>query len=724
MSNGPFQEHAHDKSSYLRPNQPWQCGDKTGACVQGPDDKGRCWRPDQPCRPVRSVRAKKRLITIWIVLVSLAVLTITLSRDAIISTLSPGPLSINHAQVADCKACHTAATEGMSNWIHKAVTLGSNNDDLRCLDCHELGAYAFAAHSTSEVNLSRNIIKKTGNDGSNWKTSLASIVHDFSDPETASMSCASCHREHQGRLHSLKSFDTDKCHTCHQNKFDVIEQSHPEYTRYPYDTPTHIRFDHVSHLEGHFYEDEYFDIAPSGCKQCHDTDQTGEWMLARNFETTCSNCHIDQILGQRRASAKGLAVLSVPEVDVDSIEEAGFFVGEWPRSADGELVPIMRLLLSTQYENPILKQKGVELYDLTKASEEQLGQVTNLVWAIKELFFDIQSGGTALLSERISTAFAGALDQPTLTRLIASLPRDTLVKNQEDWFPNLEREVQEYRSGHYFGEEAETIVSDEAQTNETDINSTEQNEADSTTPESNELLADDDLLLEDDDELFADDEDDGFDEFAEEEDTAAEETASASQEDINAIAAEDWAESGGWYRDGSNIRYRPTDHADPFLKAWLEVSYDHPGQLTTDIYTSLTKENSVGNCMKCHRTSVVNVDHSDINVTRSRWQGFKPADNTIDFNRFSHVSHFSLMTDDGCSSCHLLNLEGTVEETNSKNEMDDFESHFLSMNRDTCTQCHQEGRAPSGCLTCHNYHVDNRTRSIDRITDQLRKSKE
>ena len=85
------------------------------------------------------------------------------------------------------------------------------------------------------------------------------------------------------------------------------------------------------------------------------------------------------------------------------------------------------------------------------------------------------------------------------------------------------------------------------------------------------------------------------------------------------------------------------------------------------------------------------------------------------------------MTDDGCSSCHILNeipledapdLEGITESGNVKSL---YETSFLSMTRSTCTQCHQQGRAPSNCLTCHQYHAERQGRSIDNIADKLSK---
>jgi len=82
-----------------------------------------------------------------------------------------------------------------------------------------------------------------------------------------------------------------------------------------------------------------------------------------------------------------------------------------------------------------------------------------------------------------------------------------------------------------------------------------------------------------------------------------------------------------------------------------------------------------------------------------------------------------LMSDDGCSSCHLLNIEqiAPMSATWQEDEIaqTDIMASFSSMNRDTCTQCHQQGRAPDDCLTCHKYHVERKISAINNISDQL-----
>ena len=116
--------------------------------------------------------------------------------------------------------------------------------------------------------------------------------------------------------------------------------------------------------------------------------------------------------------------------------------------------------------------------------------------------------------------------------------------------------------------------------------------------------------------------------------------------------------------------------------------------------------------MKCHTENKVN----SIN-----WFSFNPEELENNFNKFSHVAHFSLMTDDGCSSCHISGAGIEEEKNDLPNKV--FPSGFIAMENNTCKQCHQKGRAPDNCLICHQYHV-NPVSSLEQISDRLRRTEE
>ena len=589
---------------------------------------------------------------------------------------------------------------------------------------------------------------------------FAKALNDREMLENKDVSCASCHREHQGEFAPLDGFDSQQCHSCHKVTFDEIQHGHPEYTQYPHVQETRIKFDHVSHLENYFLEDEFFDVAPEGCLQCHATDQTGEWMLAQSFEQSCSSCHLSDVLGDNRADAKGIAVLSVPELDIQTLKQRGFNIGYWPKWADGELTPIMSALLNGSSDVFQVNVKA-QLFDLSTASDEELAAATELAWQIKELFYAIQSSGAKELNQRLRNSFGESLDQSTLNHLIASLPRDTLLNNQQEWFPDLMQEMKDYRSGAIelrmpvdtdagldkpAIEHVDTIAQDDILVEDDDILAEDDDilaEGDDILAEDDDILAEDDDILAEDDDIVAEDDDiltedddilaedddiltEGDDILVEDDDILVEDDDILAEEDDTnkAIVAkplleladnETWALNGGWYRDGSSIRYRPSDHADLFFKAWLDVSSSAANGSSSKVFKSLTRDDSVGSCIKCH--SVETAEQVSAEFANVQWHSFKPEDVKVDFNRFSHVSHFSLMNDDGCSSCHLLNEESLEHTANSGNT---YSPSFVSMDTQTCTQCHQKGRAPDNCLTCHNYHVEPVTQSKHVISDTLK----
>ncbi len=754
-----MQKLGHRESPYSRPTQKWRCGHRD-ACKAGPGLNGECPLTDNPCSPIPSVRAHKRRIVYLLLGIAFSLLAIFLTGKTTLDHLSPGPLSVNHAEVTSCTDCHAAVSETIFDWVNKAIHLNSNSDDEKCLSCHMLGENASLPHSTSSDNFSKDANKASVQSSSALGVSLASHLRTWKAMETDNISCAVCHREHQGKFVPIDGFDPQQCHVCHTVKFAELKSQHPQYTDFPYKRPTRIRFDHVTHLKKHFVEDEHVDFAPDGCKQCHDTDQSGEWMLSNTFEASCSSCHLQEVLGDTRATAKGVAVLSIPELDIQSLSDAGYYIGQWPEWADGETTPFMQLLLpEALQESAALRNQSLELFDLSAARPGELASVAQLAWGIKELFYDIQMGGTAMMNRRIDEALEGDFDQSTLNHLVASLPKDTLVNNQKEWFPMLMEEVGQFRAGEieiFTGaadEEAQPDASEEI------VIAPEAAESqDILIGDDDSILLDDDFIgdaifdgelveagILDDDEIDLLTEDDGVaepgeerlmvgevsillddDEWSDAEFQVQTNTKSPFRPGVEPVEDnEEWAHTGGWYRDGSTIYYRPIDHADPFLRTWLDVSSVENDLAGKSLFRSLSGDEAVGKCVKCHSVEATRIEARMDNLAsrplkeadkyRINWHGFMPGDVEIDFNRFSHVAHFGLMNDDGCSSCHKLNAA-------TADDPDIAAASFVDMDRETCTQCHQQGRAPDSCLTCHNYHAESYPRSIELITDYLRSS--
>ena len=695
-----MQDTSHKAGDYARPNLNWQCG-REACCQMGPTVNGKCSDPDQKCIPQRSVKSKKRLATIWLFSVLVGAMTVFLSASALLNRVSPGPVSMSHAEVTSCETCHSQANNSISQWVEKAtmriIGLDSSNqhgDDEQCLTCHALGENAMLAHSTSPENFnSGNDLEELSQLASHgWQSSIASTLHNLQRSSTDEISCSTCHQEHKGERSPRVNFDSQKCHTCHEVKFGELEVGHPEYTLFPYSRPTNINYDHSNHRGKYFSDEKYAENAPQVCQDCHVTDQTGEWMLLYSFEETCSGCHLDDVLGMDRTTTKGIPVFTIPNLDIETLTEAGFNIGEWPSSTDGGLTPFMRALLPTSFrQSSLLKSKKVSLDDLSKANQEQLETAALLAWEIKRLFYELVLGGTAVFDHRLSSALGGAIDQSTMNRLISALPKDTLLNNQKELFPNLMEELTDYRSGKIKFKLSNQV--DQAVVTSVDgvlnPDSLDQNviEIDPSTP-SNEPVP----------------------------------SKKVSKSMAIDMPDEEWAVSGGWYREGNKILYRPIDHADLFFKTWLDLSATQFDTLDSTLFKSLTADKSVGNCTKCHtiQTNMATDETSTKNQKpdyKMNWRSFHPSDVVVDFNRFSHDAHFNKE----CVSCHEVNSEPSVDrrERNLPPALGVSITGFLNMEKTTCTECHQEGRAPDTCLTCHNYHAEPNKKRVDDMPEDM-----
>ncbi len=165
------------------------------------------------------------------------------------------------------------------------------------------------------------------------------------------------------------------------------------------------------------------------------------------------------------------------------------------------------------------------------------------------------------------------------------------------------------------------------------------------------------------------------------------------------LPSEDRASTGGWYLDEYQIRYRPTGHADPFIKTWADVSTNQNTENFSRVFENITNEESPGACFKCHSIDKVN------DGTKVNWKVRQSNPRNHEFNKFSHVAHFNLLQQDGCSTCHKFDKDADYASGFKDQDPLTFASNFQSISEQTCIQCHQEDKVGESCLTCHNYHI-------------------
>lgn len=151
----------------------------------------------------------------------------------------------------------------------------------------------------------------------------------------------------------------------------------------------------------------------------------------------------------------------------------------------------------------------------------------------------------------------------------------------------------------------------------------------------------------------------------------------------------------GWRGDALDLRYAKPAHADPILRAWIEVLASAPAPAAPEdsarlaaVRKELLSADGPGQCLKCHTTS--GPAAGPVRVTWSHALG-----EARPFTRFDHRAHVSLLgPEKTCTTCHKLGATAPAA------------SAFQPIALETCTTCHAAGRVRADCQLCHVYHQD------------------
>jgi hypothetical protein len=364
--------------------------------------------------------------------------------------LMPGPLASAHGAIENCGACHTKSGSGKLSWIHGLVAGDPLADSKACLSCHKMPDTAFNAHGAS-IEALKQMTKALTNVAAETPAPLwartQSIAFPIHDEMARGLYCATCHQEHQGVGFSLNKISNEKCGSCHVVKFDSFDGHHPKFENYPFKRRTRIVYDHAGHFGKHFPEVAKKHPArriPATCSDCHNSHEDKRVMAVAPFDRTCTTCHLDQIIGKERASGpKGIAFLTLPGLDLKILKEKNAPIGEWPEASDAELTPFMKVMIGRDGAGRALIKAvgGLNLQDLTDASDEQIKAVAALVWEIKRLFYALISGKASDVLADLDIGGGKKLSADILVDLTASLPRDVIISAQQQWLPNLAAEM-------------------------------------------------------------------------------------------------------------------------------------------------------------------------------------------------------------------------------------------------------------------------------------------
>ena len=123
-------------------------------------------------------------------------------------------------------------------------------------------------------------------------------------------------------------------------------------------------------------------------------------MLTADFADTCARCHSEDIIGETVAGPKGTPVIAVPELDLETLQERGIAIGEWPETPLAfDISPYTKLLIAANptIADDLIVIENTDLQDLTDASDTELQAVARVAWSIKELMFDLTISGMGVL---------------------------------------------------------------------------------------------------------------------------------------------------------------------------------------------------------------------------------------------------------------------------------------------------------------------------------------
>jgi hypothetical protein len=402
---------------------------------------------DKPERPnAAPVRLAQQLA-----LATVAYLALTFLLSASPQFLMPGPLSSAHSSIETCSSCHANTGSGKLSWIQSfAGGAPPHADSKACLTCHKMPDTALNAHGAA-ADVLKTTTERLTKVAARTTPPLTARAQSRMFPTHAmaadGLSCATCHQEHQGAAFDLKAITNEQCRSCHAVKFDSFDGHHPKFDSYPFDRRTRIIYDHAGHFDKHYPElakKEPSKTIPATCSTCHVTSADKRIMSVAPFDKTCSTCHLDQITGKERASGpKGIAFLSLPGLDVETLRRKGENIGEWPADSEAPLTAFMKVIIGRSQRGgaALASLANADLQDLSAASDEQIKAAGSLVWEIKRLFHEMISGRIVDVLADLSIGDQTKFNASAIADLTASIPRDVIAGAQQQWLPNLAKEM-------------------------------------------------------------------------------------------------------------------------------------------------------------------------------------------------------------------------------------------------------------------------------------------
>jgi hypothetical protein len=742
------------------------------------------------------LRARRAAASKWAALFVLGIVIIAASYASRAQFLMPGPMTAAHGLQTDCRSCHANVPDGRFGWLRSVLAPAEPKKEIAaCLTCHMIDGREQSPHDLALEELEKRTKRIQSKRALNAPSMIARVGNDLLPIKhhiDEGISCATCHREHQGKDFDLNHVSDDRCQSCHAVQFRSFAKGHPEFDSYPYRRRTRIIYDHASHFGKHFPEALKKKTAsqsvPKVCTDCHSTQGDKRLMSVKPFKAVCSSCHLNQIVGTERASGpKGIAFITLPGLDLETLKEKGVSIGEWPQDSEAEVTPFMELLIGLDgHRRQILRNiSKLDLLDLSSASATEISAVEAFAWELKVLLHELSTSKASEIAKRLSQATGARVDPDVTAKLVATIPRDVLLSAQREWLPNLHKEIStrssaaeavwktsvspienpnggqpgvtskenerppellnapqrpssppvfqpDKRSNLLPAQQAQILNSlqsankSQKQTQVAQAGNAENSKRWRIDPfgqllkgvqksQSSDDASDDnpdageDGDSEDESDASpsndADSADESDSDAANVDDAETENSSGDDQSTELDVDAESWAEFGGWYRRDFAILYKPTGHADAFLRAWLDFSGKLQGggeeSAAASVLELLSHKHVQGQCTKCH-----SVDQGTRQSRVIEWGTSTLADKSGRLTSFVHEPHFGLLDKRGCLTCHEIDATAKYQSNYKQPNPTAFVSNFKPMRSQQCSTCHKKNAARQDCMLCHKYHVN------------------
>jgi hypothetical protein len=162
--------------------------------------------------------------------------------------------------------------------------------------------------------------------------------------------------------------------------------------------------------------------------------------------------------------------------------------------------------------------------------------------------------------------------------------------------------------------------------------------------------------------------------------------------------------AGEWTHDPTTLtlRYQPAGHADPWLRAWLDVLAEGANgkhaKLFEPLLTQAMKPTASGLCGSCH-----SIDRVDGRLA-IQWELRDPTREPRGFTRFNHAPHIVMPKAGDCASCHQFAVGAEFMASYAERDPHRFTAGFVPMQKAACAACHTSAAAGDSCTQCHRYH--------------------